>query len=82
MEIGVGISPNEYAFMTIFVEPKLFVKTSVTKFLWGYVDPITDACNAFDSSKCPSHKVGVMFGVSPICCILFGWLVERTSDGS
>ncbi|KAL5106452.1 Scavenger receptor clas B member 1 [Taenia crassiceps] len=62
MELGVGLSTNEYALMTIFVEPKLFVETSVTKFLWGYVDPITDACNTFDSRKCPSHKVGVMFG--------------------
>ncbi|KAL5960422.1 Lysosome membrane protein 2, partial [Taenia solium] len=62
MEMGIGLSTNEYALMTIFMEPKLFVETSVTEFLWGYVDPITDACNAFDSRKCPSHKVGVMFG--------------------
>ncbi|VDK35120.1 unnamed protein product [Taenia asiatica] len=62
MEMGIGLSTNEYALMTIFIEPKLFVETSVTEFLWGYVDPITDACNAFDSKKCPSHKVGVMFG--------------------
>ncbi|VDM31539.1 unnamed protein product [Hydatigera taeniaeformis] len=62
MDTETGLSADEYALMTIFVEPKLFVETTVTEFLWGYVDPITDACNAFDSKNCPSHKVGVMFG--------------------
>lgn len=62
MEAGNGPSWTQYSFMTMFIEPKLFIKTSVTKFLWGYVDPVTDACNAFDSKKCPTPKVGLMLG--------------------
>ncbi|VUZ44067.1 unnamed protein product [Hymenolepis diminuta] len=62
MEAGNGPSSEEYTFMTLLIKPKLFVKTSVTKFLWGYVDPITYVCNAFDSKKCPTPKVGLMLG--------------------
>lgn len=64
MEAGNGPSSEEYTFMTLLIKPKLFVKTSVTKFLWGYEDPITYVCNAFDSKKCPTPKVGLMLGVS------------------
>ena len=64
MEAGNGPSSGEYSLLTLFVDPQLFITTSVTKYLWGYVDPLTDACNALDSQKCPSAVVGLMFGVS------------------
>ncbi|KAM7538610.1 hypothetical protein Aperf_G00000047261 [Anoplocephala perfoliata] len=62
MEAGNGPSWIEYSLMELFANPKLFVKTSVTKYLWGYVDPITLACNTFDSTKCPTTEVGLMLG--------------------
>ncbi|VDL90380.1 unnamed protein product [Schistocephalus solidus] len=62
LDAGTGPSDTEYSFLTLFATPQLFVKTTVTKYLWGYVDEILDACNSFTPDKCPSKKVGIMFG--------------------
>ncbi|KAH9281360.1 Scavenger receptor class B member 1 [Echinococcus granulosus] len=61
-EAGNGPSSTEYAFLTILMDLKVFINTTVTEFLWGYEDPVTEACNALDSRRCPSNKVGLMFG--------------------
>ncbi len=63
MAAGNGPSSGEYSFLTFFMTPKLFVKQTVTDYLWGYPDPVTDTCNSLTPDKCPNPKVGVMLGV-------------------
>ncbi|BHF75090.1 Belongs to the cd36 [Sparganum proliferum] len=62
MDAGTGPTETEYSFLSLFASPKLFVKTTVNKYLWGYVDDILDACNSFTPDKCQTNKVGIMFG--------------------
>uniref|UniRef100_A0A5K3FXU1 Niemann-Pick C1 protein n=1 Tax=Mesocestoides corti TaxID=53468 RepID=A0A5K3FXU1_MESCO len=64
MEAGLGPSEGEYTLLTFFIEPKLFVETTVHRYLWGYVDAITEACNTLTPEKCPFFEVGLMMGVS------------------
>lgn len=66
MEAGNGPSSAEFDFLSFFVEPKLFVETSVTEFIWGYEDPILMACSYVGSDACSSTETGLMLGVSPI----------------
>ncbi|VDN16217.1 unnamed protein product [Dibothriocephalus latus] len=63
LDAGTGPSETEYSFLTLFASPELFVRTTVTKYLWGYVDEILDACSSFTPDKCPTSKVGIMYGV-------------------
>uniref|UniRef100_A0A5K3FXA5 Scavenger receptor class B member 1 n=1 Tax=Mesocestoides corti TaxID=53468 RepID=A0A5K3FXA5_MESCO len=62
MEAGLGPSEGEYTLLTFFIEPKLFVETTVHRYLWGYVDAITEACNTLTPEKCPFAEVGLMMG--------------------